>query len=215
MVGQENRKTSRGCERSARGSRTTVAARTWSYKAVTADRRACCQSSWRTRARVQSGTFRPRHSPLSQDAGGAGDVRETPEACRYRDCPVRRSRGRPARARGNRSRPTSAFAWTVTSGVLYARIRPPEAPSAAPRTLWRQVPAGCRGSRSTAARPAAARRSPRAIRCMPRLFCGGRGGTGRSIRRRIRVPRPRRGAGGPGGQARDHRGVRRSGSGTP
>ncbi|POX52390.1 hypothetical protein C3489_18245 [Streptomyces sp. Ru71] len=41
--GPGNRKTSRGCERSARGSRTTVSARTWSYVAVTADRRVCCQ----------------------------------------------------------------------------------------------------------------------------------------------------------------------------
>ncbi|OXS32248.1 hypothetical protein CHR28_26655 [Streptomyces sp. XY006] len=41
--GPEMRKTSRGCERSARGSRTTVSARTWSYVTVTADRRACCQ----------------------------------------------------------------------------------------------------------------------------------------------------------------------------
>ncbi|MYR57829.1 hypothetical protein GTY54_16855 [Streptomyces sp. SID625] len=41
--GPGKRKTPRGCERSARGSRTTVAARTWSYVAVTADRRACCQ----------------------------------------------------------------------------------------------------------------------------------------------------------------------------
>ncbi|NEY36100.1 hypothetical protein GTU99_28745 [Streptomyces sp. PRKS01-65] len=41
--GPGKRKTSRGCERSARGSRTTVSARTWSYVAVTADRRACCQ----------------------------------------------------------------------------------------------------------------------------------------------------------------------------
>ncbi|EGG47627.1 hypothetical protein SGM_1989 [Streptomyces griseoaurantiacus M045] len=42
-VGREKRKTPRGCERSARGSRTTVSARTWSYETVTADRRACCQ----------------------------------------------------------------------------------------------------------------------------------------------------------------------------
>ncbi|PKT71629.1 hypothetical protein CW362_17740 [Streptomyces populi] len=41
--GPETRKTPRGCERSARGSRTTVSARTWSCVAVTADRRACCQ----------------------------------------------------------------------------------------------------------------------------------------------------------------------------
>ncbi|QJT04252.1 hypothetical protein G9272_31485 [Streptomyces asoensis] len=41
--GPEKRKTPRGCERSARGSRTTMSARTWSYGAVTADRRACCQ----------------------------------------------------------------------------------------------------------------------------------------------------------------------------
>ncbi|OLZ64955.1 hypothetical protein AV521_33940 [Streptomyces sp. IMTB 2501] len=41
--GPENEKTPRGCERSARGSRTTVATRTWSYEVVTADRRACCQ----------------------------------------------------------------------------------------------------------------------------------------------------------------------------
>ncbi|MPY49279.1 hypothetical protein FPZ41_12115 [Streptomyces sp. K1PN6] len=41
--GPGKRKTSRGCERSARGSRTTVSARTLSYVAVTADRRACCQ----------------------------------------------------------------------------------------------------------------------------------------------------------------------------
>ncbi|AZP20621.1 MAG: hypothetical protein HOV70_03195 [Streptomyces sp.] len=41
--GPEKRKTPRGCERSARGSRTTVSARTWSYETVTADRRACCQ----------------------------------------------------------------------------------------------------------------------------------------------------------------------------
>ncbi|ARP72502.1 hypothetical protein LK07_25140 [Streptomyces pluripotens] len=40
--GPENEKTSRGCERSARGSRTTVATRTWSCEVVTADRRACC-----------------------------------------------------------------------------------------------------------------------------------------------------------------------------
>ncbi|RMB84362.1 hypothetical protein CTZ28_18850 [Streptomyces shenzhenensis] len=41
--GPGNEKTPRGCERSARGSRTTVATRTWSYVVVTADRRACCQ----------------------------------------------------------------------------------------------------------------------------------------------------------------------------
>ncbi|AEY91898.1 hypothetical protein SHJG_6631 [Streptomyces hygroscopicus subsp. jinggangensis 5008] len=41
--GPENEKTPRGCERSARGSRTTVATRTWSYEVVTADRRACCR----------------------------------------------------------------------------------------------------------------------------------------------------------------------------
>ncbi|NUP24597.1 MAG: hypothetical protein HOZ81_52810 [Streptomyces sp.] len=41
--GPEKRKTPRGCERSARGSRTTVSTRTWSYVVVTADRRACCQ----------------------------------------------------------------------------------------------------------------------------------------------------------------------------
>ncbi|QIP72833.1 hypothetical protein EZV63_25820 [Streptomyces sp. VN1] len=41
--GPGKRKTSRGCERSARGSRTTVSTRTWSYVVVTADRRACCQ----------------------------------------------------------------------------------------------------------------------------------------------------------------------------
>ncbi|MEW5356530.1 hypothetical protein E0E62_29620 [Streptomyces sp. 16-176A] len=41
--GPGKRKTPRGCERSARGSRTTVAVRTWSYVTVTADRRACCQ----------------------------------------------------------------------------------------------------------------------------------------------------------------------------
>ncbi|MYZ36670.1 hypothetical protein GT002_16590 [Streptomyces sp. SID4917] len=42
-VGPENEKTSRGCERSARGSEARWPRRTWWYEAITADRRACCR----------------------------------------------------------------------------------------------------------------------------------------------------------------------------